>query len=149
MIKNQAGYFVGLHGWPATFARQAANLRFFDSWLSAGSLALAFGLPVLFQRRYWVLGLAALLGLEAIFLGISPFLIGPALVGPGLVLYTSYCNDRVDEKGRSRRLAAWLLAAWTIGLFIATPSYKPYPRLVLPWLISAPFGNRGCLRVDS
>lgn len=137
VLKNQAGYYVGLAGWHASFARQSANLRFFESWASAASLALALGLPVLFQRRFWVLGLAAVLGLEAIFVGISPLLIGPALVGPGLVLFTSHYDDQGSEKGRSRRLAAWLLAAWTIGLFLATPSYKPYPRLVMPWLISA------------
>jgi 4-amino-4-deoxy-L-arabinose transferase-like glycosyltransferase len=137
VTRNQAGYFVGLAGWPDSFARQAANLRFFESWASAASLALAFGLPLLFHRRLRLLGLAAILGLEAIPAGISALLVGPALFGPALLLFTSYRNGQSDQATRSRRLAVWLLAAWTIGLFVATPAYKPYPRLALPWLISA------------
>jgi dolichyl-phosphate-mannose-protein mannosyltransferase len=137
VTKNQAGYFVGLAGWPASFARQAANLRFFESWASAASLAVAFGLPLLFHRRLRLLGLAGILGLEAIPTGISALLVGPALLGPGLLIFASHRSGQSDDAARSRRLAAWLLAAWTIGLFVATPAYKPYPRLALPWLVSA------------
>ncbi|GAB4135540.1 MAG: hypothetical protein Tsb009_01950 [Planctomycetaceae bacterium] len=38
------------------------------------------------------------------------------------------------------RLAYWLIAAWFCGLLIATPFYRPYPRLSLPWLIATWLG---------
>jgi 4-amino-4-deoxy-L-arabinose transferase-like glycosyltransferase len=137
VTQNQAGYFVGLAGWPASFARQAANLRFFDSWASAAAIALAFGLPLLFRWRLGLLCLAGILGLVATVTGTSALLIGPALLGPGLLLVASYRSGKSDDASRSRRLAAWLVAAWTIGLFVSTPAYTPYPRLLLPWLVSA------------
>jgi 4-amino-4-deoxy-L-arabinose transferase-like glycosyltransferase len=137
VVQNQAGYFVGLSGWTASFIRQAANLRFFESWASAASLALAFGVPLVFHRGFRQLALAIILALEAIPIGITALLVGPALLGPGLILFSSYRRDRAGEAGRSRRLAAWLLWAWTLGFFVATPAYTPYPRLALPWLISA------------
>jgi len=141
VLQNQAGYYVGLAGWTESFARQAANLRYFENWLSAASITAAVALPVLFYRRLGLLAVAVILGLEAIPVGISPLLVGPALVGPFLILWTSHRGGISDDAARSRRLAAWLLAAWTIGLFLATPTYKPYPRLVMPWLISAILGT--------
>ena len=141
VTRNQAGYFVGLAGWADSFVRQAGNLRFFENWLSAASVALALGLTLLFRRRWSLLALAVVLGLEAIPLGVSAILVGPALLGPGLLLYASYRGRSTDVKARSRRLGAWLVWAWTIGLFISTPAYTPYPRLVLPWLISAFLGT--------
>ncbi len=137
IVQNQAGYFVGLRGWTDSFVRQAANLRFFENWVSAASLAAAFGLPLLVYRRFWLLGLALILGLVAIPAGASAVLVGPALLGPLFLLVHSYRAGQTDEAARSRRLAAWLVAAWSIGLFVATPAYKPYPRLALPWLLSA------------
>jgi hypothetical protein len=46
--------------------------------------------------------------------------------------------------GRSG-LAAWLVAAWLVGLFLATPFYRPYPRLTLPWLIAAWLGGAAAI----
>jgi dolichyl-phosphate-mannose-protein mannosyltransferase len=141
VLKNQAGYYVGLAGWTQSFVRQAANLRFFENWVSAASIAAAVALPLLFRRRFGFLVLAVVLGLEAIPAGVSPILIGPAVVGPLLILWTSYRSGQKDDAARNRRLAAWLLAAWNIGLLVATPAYTPYPRLVMPWLISAILGT--------
>jgi 4-amino-4-deoxy-L-arabinose transferase-like glycosyltransferase len=39
-----------------------------------------------------------------------------------------------------RRLVACLLAVWFVGLLLATPLYHPFPRLTLPWLVSAWLG---------
>ncbi len=33
-------------------------------------------------------------------------------------------------------LPYWLLAAWLAGLTLMTPTYYPYPRLMLPWLLA-------------
>jgi hypothetical protein len=40
-----------------------------------------------------------------------------------------------------RRLAAWMLAAWFVGLIVVTPLYQPFPRITLPWLVSAWLGT--------
>ena len=103
VMQNQAGYFVGLAGWTASFVRQAGNLRFFENWVSAASLAVALGLPLLFRRRWDLVAFAVVLGLEAIPLGVSALLVGPALIGPGLLLYSSYRSGRTDVTARSRR----------------------------------------------
>ena len=137
VTRNQAGYFVGLAGWPASFARQAANLRFFESWASAAGICAGVCLPLLFHWRLRLLCLGGILGLVAIATGTGALLVGPALFGPGLLLVASYRRGQSDDASRYRRLAAWLVAAWTIGLFVSTPAYTPYPRLLLPWLVSA------------
>ncbi len=56
VLQNQAGYYVGLAGWTESFARQAANLRYFENWSSAASIAAAIALPMLFYRRLGFLG---------------------------------------------------------------------------------------------
>jgi len=43
-------------------------------------------------------------------------------------------GHRTHPSGAAFRLAAWMLAAWFVGLLAATPCYHPYPRLALPWL---------------
>jgi dolichyl-phosphate-mannose-protein mannosyltransferase len=40
----------------------------------------------------------------------------------------------------ARKLAAWLLVAWTFGLILSIPMYWPYPRLVLPLLLASWIG---------
>ena len=35
------------------------------------------------------------------------------------------------------RLGAWLTAAWWIGMTVSAPFYRPYPRLLMPWLIAS------------
>ena len=41
----------------------------------------------------------------------------------------------------SDSLAGWLLAAWIYGLSVSIPSYHPYPRLMLPWMIAVWMGT--------
>lgn len=41
------------------------------------------------------------------------------------------------ELSRSDIAAASLLSTWFCGLFLTTPLYHPYPRLVLPWWMAA------------
>ena len=38
------------------------------------------------------------------------------------------------------RQTEWMLLAWCVGLTLATPMYRPYPRLVMPWFIAACLG---------
>jgi hypothetical protein len=54
-------------------------------------------------------------------------------------------DDRDPESRRARNLAGWLMAAWFLGLFVAVPLYKPYPRLVMPWLVCAWLAAGACV----
>jgi dolichyl-phosphate-mannose-protein mannosyltransferase len=53
--------------------------------------------------------------------------------------------DVDPDAARARNLACWLLAAWFLGLFVAIPLYKPYPRLVMPWLVCAWMTSGACV----
>src|SRR5580704_14681124 len=47
---NHAQYFFGLSSWWNDFKRQLANQRFYEGWLTAAGMMLAWLLPVIIQR---------------------------------------------------------------------------------------------------
>ena len=47
---NHAQYFFGLSSWWDDFKRQLANQRFYEGWLTAAGMMLAWLLPVIIQR---------------------------------------------------------------------------------------------------
>jgi len=53
---NHAQYFFGLRGWWDDFKRQILNQRFYEGWLTAAGMILAWLLPVIFHRRGQVQG---------------------------------------------------------------------------------------------
>ncbi|HET6327869.1 MAG TPA: glycosyltransferase family 39 protein [Planctomycetaceae bacterium] len=187
---NHAQYFFGLHGWWDDFKRQILNQRFYEDWLTAAGMILAWLLPVVFlarrgpqvtpeiaaaattepsepagvtgspvglseglradmSRRIHLLTVAAGLagvsllvawiGFGAVFVLLFLAFVGFATLG------RSSAADQDDDKRRARNLAGWLLAAWFIGLFVAVPLYKPYPRLVMPWLVCAWIATGACI----
>lgn len=97
--------------------------------------------------------LAALPLFGAALIGLSPVL--GLLAVAGIFLQLLFANGSFQlvqtEEGesqaeastpaRDQSLAAWLLAAWFCGLLLATPLYYPYPRLTIPWTISAWLGT--------
>tara|TARA_R110002095_G_scaffold97122_2_gene85125 strand:+ start:156637 stop:158466 length:1830 start_codon:yes stop_codon:yes gene_type:complete len=107
-------------------------------------------------RSTWnaILGgvLSALPLLGAALFGVSPVLGFLAAVGILLQLFFASGSFRLGQGGEDQpqrnagtpmlqqSLAAWLLAAWFCGLLLATPLYYPYPRLTIPWTISAWLG---------
>jgi dolichyl-phosphate-mannose-protein mannosyltransferase len=187
---NHAQYFFGPSGWWDDFKRQLLNQRFYEGWLTAAGVILAWLLPVVFKRhggREATLGadsesgtlpaetgaatgprlgttegllseasrrihfltvaaglagvclLVAWLGFSAVFAGLFlGFVVFATLLRP-----TSDGED--SETSRARNLAGWLLAAWFLGLFVAVPLYKPYPRLVMPWLVCAWLAGGACV----
>jgi hypothetical protein len=48
--------------------------------------------------------------------------------------------EKSPDSTIDRRLAAWLVAAWTIGLLLSVPMYKAYPRLTLPLIVASWIG---------
>ncbi len=55
-----------------------------------------------------------------------------------LILWWLWARCRQGERWsiRSDDLGYWLLLVWFFGLLIATPLYRPYLRLTLPWLLT-------------
>jgi dolichyl-phosphate-mannose-protein mannosyltransferase len=171
---NHAQYFFGPKGWWDDFKRQLANQQFYEGWLTAAGLILAWLLPVVFQRyrnaqtpgeqpdagsgpeppratsgdllletsrRIHLLTVAAVLAglsLLAGWMGFGPVFTLSFLVFVFFAVFVKRTSEaRNAEAARARNLAGWLLAAWFLGLFVAVPLYKPYPRLVMPWLVCA------------
>jgi len=90
---------------------------------------------------------AVLLPACALFLGSSVTLAVLAVAGIALHLWPMLpISARLQLKHPAKdadfgnALACWLLAAWFCGLLVATPFYRPFPRLTLPWLMSAWLG---------
>ncbi|MCA9072146.1 MAG: hypothetical protein KDA84_24630, partial [Planctomycetaceae bacterium] len=83
----------------------------------------------------WTLSFGGIAGAVAMWLGTSVVL---GLMSWGYLLFACpLWNKSQKQNGSHRALAYWLLAAWFVGLFLATPLYTPYPRLSLPWLVAA------------
>ncbi len=179
---NHAQYFFGLSSWWDDFKRQLANQRFYEGWMTAAGMMLAWLLPVIvqrsgralptqdtaiapeaesetenvtggvgsrssadvvreFARRIHLLTIAALLAGVSLLVGWLGFAPVFGLLFIAFVILVTVLRPRnaaVDsEAARARNLAGWLLAAWFLGLLVAVPLYKPYPRLVMPWLVCA------------
>lgn len=88
-----------------------------STWSRVGSLALiaAFMATFLWPQMLWIL------------------LLIPSVCGiiSGLRAWSR------GELTRFEIAAAALLSTWFCGLFLTTPLYHPYPRLLLPWWMSA------------
>src|SRR5580692_3033532 len=187
---NHAQYFFGLSSWWDDFKRQLANQRFYEGWMTAAGMMLAWLLPVIvqrsgralptqdtaiapeaesetenvtggvgsrssaevvreFARRIHVLTIAVLLAGVSLLVGWLGFAPVFGLLFIAFVILVTVLRPRnadVDsEAARARNLAGWLLAAWFLGLLVAVPLYKPYPRLVMPWLVCAWLASGGCV----
>lgn len=171
VASNHSRYVVGIFGWLESFSRQVKNHGLIEGTLSYTGLGLVclvlcFLLHMLkaqkqvavsersqAERSTWnatFIGvLAALPLIVAYVFGFSPML---GVLGiEGIILQLFFAGNRTgqkqcesdspDSESLSRSLATWLLAAWFVGLFLATPLYYPYPRLTIPWTISAWLGT--------
>jgi dolichyl-phosphate-mannose-protein mannosyltransferase len=148
--ENHARYLVGLSGWGTAFQRQLANHRAVDSplsWLGLGlAVVLAGASSHLGEKTsttegsgrrnwLWVLCWAIVLMILGWWQGTSLAL---GLLGSfWLIAACPWWNRTQPTESPAKDLAYWLIAVWFVGLFLVTPFYTPYPRLSLPWLISA------------
>ncbi len=149
VAENHRGYLVGLAGWLDAFLQQVANHRHFDGWLSTAGVGFALLLP---RGNEWLraAGFAVLGAVCAALVGSSVLLGLSAAFGIAMQLWTvsSGTDPHAANQGgpdNNSTLPCWLLAAWFCGLFVSTPFYTPFPRLTLPWLMSAWLGTAAAI----
>ncbi len=155
---NHRGYLVGFAGWWDTLQQQTAAHRFLEGtpsliavgfavlcgaasslmWQNRSSTWNGESSSTLSTGRFWLVSFSAavlLTGFAAVA-GSSLLLGGLALAGFAVSVFRSNSENDSPEN----RLPVWLVMAWFIGLTVATPLYRAYPRLTLPWLIASWLG---------
>lgn len=151
---NHRQYLVGVSGWWGSLLQQYGNLRSLDGWLSCGGLGMAILTPTLLpplrHRFTWnapgnfvlvLIGAALCAAGMAAAITSSAVLCTAAVLGITGHLLRQRSASQTGERRPDNSPAGWLLAAWFFGLFLATPFYRAYPRLTLPWLMSAWLGT--------
>jgi hypothetical protein len=148
---NHAKYVVGFAGWLTSAARQVAGFSVVDQHLTAAGILAAFvvaasahtagtkpgpGAP---RAKAAIWPIVAGLVIASVSLFTAPLLSLAALSAVGLaVVARRLLAGRVGSPlAPLTPIGGALLLAWWGGLFIATPCYWPYPRLLLPWLLAA------------
>ncbi len=159
VLENHARYVVGLQGWLASTTRQIGNHQFLDGQLSWCGIFLAvvvsrigfslehtkndkdsastsWGIAGTFAVAITLTALAAYLGTSVVLGGLGIL---------WLIIVCPWWSGISQAEDMPKNLAYWFLAAWFVGLLLATPLYTPYPRLSLPWLVSAWWAGAACL----
>lgn len=136
---NHRGYVHGLDQWPAAAVQQLSAIASYDQrWICIGP-ALVLAALAFFGRAGFVSpqifgGMAAwTVAGTGLFAAIS-IPVGLATV-PGLWKDSRRIAGTEGRSVSSTTLIAWCLVfAAVLGLTLSTPFYRPYPRLMLPWL---------------
>ncbi|HEX5104434.1 MAG TPA: glycosyltransferase family 39 protein [Pirellulaceae bacterium] len=145
---NHANYVVGFAGWLDSASRQIAAQHVMEGPLSAAALGIAaVALWIAASNGHrpampWMAGLAAAIAM-ALALRFTSFVVLGLLGGAGLawsliVAWSARTSGTVNVRSA---VGTCLVAAWWLGLLVATPCYWPYPRLVLPWLMASWLGG--------
>ncbi|MCA9122539.1 MAG: glycosyltransferase family 39 protein [Planctomycetaceae bacterium] len=140
---NHRTYIVGFSGWARSLAQQYANLSHFDGWAtisSGAAAALVIASMHNCDRRQFFRLLTIGIGFCVLFAWLGAALVMLLLAAwmIGGEILRRFRQSELDSDSDS--LALYLLAAWIVGLFVATPLYHPYPRLTLPWLCAVWIG---------
>ena len=159
--ENHQRYAVGFAGWLASARQQFNAHRVLDGWIGWGSagVALLCGLGWQLRTRSFTwnqsadefelrpsllakIGLGGLLFtlLSAIGPGTSAVLFCVGIGGlagrlrwPAIPVDSEEAND---EAAIARwTLPCWVVLVWVGSLTLMIPTYRPYPRLTVPWLI--------------
>jgi len=113
------------------------------------SIGVLLGIVILAAGLTAVLGTATVLAVFALWGFAAQFWLGGSRIRENSAVTSA--NSRIltnsaTAESESVNLPWWLLAAWFIGLLVATPLYRAYPRLSLPWLASAWLGAGAALQ---
>ena len=98
------------------------------------------------NRRLWIRLIVSLAAIGVALTYAATFVLAACAVAGILLELRAGLKRRAAsspdaEAAGHRTLAAWLVAAWFVGLFLATPLYHPYARLTLPWLVACWLGT--------
>lgn len=156
--ENHRGYIVGPAGWPKSLVQQWRNFERLNGFAWGmceviGGWLLAVGLTV--ERSFrseanggesgesgvkfpWGLFAAAVGGMTGILA------LAVAIVGAWVPMFVFAISGLMNflgdvRKGRASRdevLGKSILGVWFVGMFLATPLYTPYARLMVPLVIS-------------
>lgn len=169
VAENHSGYLVGLAGWWDSARKQMQVHDYWTGFITSAGFGIAVLLAALLISRddrlrfLWsggdpegeppsrvqsnrilcpvAIGFALLVTPFAFVIGsrvIEPF----AAIGiAGWLLRSTRIAEESYGSDIGRGVGGWMLAAWFIGLLVATPMYRAYPRLSLPWLMSAWMGT--------
>lgn len=157
---NHAGYIVGPAGWFNSIQNHFAVDRFYTTGISAFGVSFAFLIanawPLMTSQgeilrsnyRVQTVGslVAIIMAIVTAFVGLLPVLWLLNVIAAVL----QWNNQRSESDRPTSSLGRWILLAWIFGLIVATPMYRPYPRLILPLLagliIGAGYGIELLLR---
>jgi dolichyl-phosphate-mannose-protein mannosyltransferase len=154
---NHRRYVVGLSEWTTTLATQARKLTRLDGLPTGCSLLVVLAVSIVYLRlenprftwnmlvwndvMFFALPVA---GFVCVTDGANVIVATLGAVGVFLRVgrrLSARAAGRAGEiEAHSNSLAAWMLAAWFVGLLFTTPLYMPYPRLMLPLLMASWLG---------
>ncbi|MCC6493085.1 MAG: hypothetical protein IT424_08685 [Pirellulales bacterium] len=148
---NHAKYVVGFAGWLSSAARQVAGFSVLDHGFTAAGIFAAFVLAAFAgsagnksdpgaPRAKFSAGPIFAAALIACASLITAPLLGLAALsafGLSVIGCRLYASQQSQAPALPMVVGGALLIVWWVGLFVATPCYWPYPRLLLPWLYSA------------
>lgn len=151
---NHAGYFGGLGNWWDAAHRQAETGIYIIGIPSGIAAALLILIPLYGHRPSDIsrvnYGIATLTFAFIVFLPVVGWSIyWLAIVTASEVVLviehtirkfkTDGASESIDNTRRNSSIsdpsARWHAAAWAASLSLAIPLYRPYPRLLLPWLV--------------
>ena len=157
---NHRQYFVGFAGWWNSFLAQCSTQAYLSGVTSSCGLLLAATLlgwchtwredaDQAGKNRLWAslsagLLIGSVMAILALCLGLATVLAGLAILGCGSLLSDMLrpadAKPTAPPSSPGSQLGCWMLTSWIVGLTLATPLYRPYPRLMLPWLLGIALG---------
>jgi dolichyl-phosphate-mannose-protein mannosyltransferase len=148
---NHAKYVVGFAGWLTSAARQVAGFSVIDRGFTAAGILAAFVVPAFSVTAEtnrgsgtmssmaiaWPIIAGALV--SSVSFLTAPLLSLASLSALGLIVLSRrlWAAQQTAAHAPQAVIGSALLIVWWGGLFVATPCYWPYPRLLLPWLLAA------------
>ena len=145
---NHARAVVGFGGWLNSVSRQIASQQTMAGLADLIGPALGLVIATCFAGQHWKQPRWLMLTiLSAVILAIGcSFAASVAVLGllaplglaaAAIALWQATIRDAAWQR---RTIGIGLVAAWWGGLFVATPCYWPFPRLVVPWLLATWLG---------
>jgi len=136
VAENHAGYVTGVSGWVPSMIRHVQVAHHDMGLLTvlgiiAGSVSLGFGVG---RTGWWWVPLSIVVCGGVLYIaGPIPVLFVGAVIG-------FVIQFRVTGENEFVRWGFWFLLAWFVSMSLMTPMYRPYPRLMMPWVLSAVIG---------